>query len=219
MATEWYLAKKEELTEIATAIRNLNGGNAGLKLNDMKNAINTEKSNLEAVKTALKEKGVTVADGAVLSDLSGLIDGIETSNGKYVKGSFTVTSDNCLDYTIEHNLGVIPTFAFIYAESATPTQGRLYPYRSKGYFVCPNPIEESPNGIFSLVTMPTRDATKFYVFSYLDNGGYRLTDTQTGRFCQFIGLSTENLIWKGYMDNNFTALFPGIEYKYIVGVF
>ena len=47
MATEWYLAKKEELTEIAIAIRNLNGGNAGLKLSDMKNEINTEKSNLE----------------------------------------------------------------------------------------------------------------------------------------------------------------------------
>lgn len=109
MATEWYLAKKEELTEIATAIRNLNGGNAGLKLNDMKNAINTEKSNLEAVKTALKGKGVTVADGAVLSDLSGLIDGIETGGGSswtdsyktFVTGEFTPTSNITGTYKID----------------------------------------------------------------------------------------------------------------------
>lgn len=108
MATEWYLAKKEELTEIATAIRNLNGGNAGLKLNDMKNAINTEKSNLEAVKTALKGKGVTVADGAVLSDLSGLIDGIETGGGSswtdsysvFATGTFTPT-ENLTNYSID----------------------------------------------------------------------------------------------------------------------
>lgn len=105
MATEWYLAKKEELTEIATAIRNLNGGNAGLKLSDMKNAINTEKSNLEAVKTALKEKGVTVADGAVLSDLSGLIDGI-SSDDNVISGTFIPATKGI--QTITHNLGRQP---------------------------------------------------------------------------------------------------------------
>ena len=90
MATEWYLAKKEELTEIAIAIRNLNGGNAGLKLSDMKNAINREKSNLEAVKTALKRKGVTVPDGATLGNLSALINGIEASGGSSWTDSYSV---------------------------------------------------------------------------------------------------------------------------------
>lgn len=109
MATEWYLAKKEELTEIATAIRNLNGGNAGLKLSDMKNEINTEKSNLEAVKTALKGKGVTVADGATLGQLSELIDGIEVGGGSswtdsyktFATGEFTPTSDITNTYQID----------------------------------------------------------------------------------------------------------------------
>lgn len=105
MATEWYLAKKEELTEIATAIRNLNGGNAGLKLSDMKNEINTEKSNLEAVKTALKGKGVSVADGATLGQLSELIDGI-SSDDNVISGTFIPATEGI--QTITHNLGRQP---------------------------------------------------------------------------------------------------------------
>ena len=110
MATEWYLAKKEELTEIATAIRNLNGGNAGLKLSDMKNEINTEKSNLEAVKTALRGKGVSVADGATLGQLSELIDGI-SSNDNVISGTFIPATEGI--QTITHNLGRQPVSVMV----------------------------------------------------------------------------------------------------------
>lgn len=101
MATEWYLTKKEELAEIAMAIRALNGGNTGLKLADMKNAINTEKSNLDAVKTALKGKGITVADGATLGNLSKLIEGIEVGGGNVFHTSITpATSGEVLEIAL-----------------------------------------------------------------------------------------------------------------------
>lgn len=70
MATEWCLAKKEELTEVAAAIRNLSGSSAKMNLSMMKNELNAQKSNLEDIKTSLEQKGVAVPTNASLGGLS-----------------------------------------------------------------------------------------------------------------------------------------------------
>lgn len=69
-----------------------------------------------AIKTAIEGKGVTVPDATLLDGMAALIESIEAGGqAKIAFGSFT-PADSCNYYEIEHNLGMIPTFALCFCE-------------------------------------------------------------------------------------------------------
>ena len=63
-----------------------------------------------AIKSAIEGKGVTVPEATLLDGMAALIESIEAGGGaKIYKEKVTFSSDT-KNYTIEHNLGVIPNF-------------------------------------------------------------------------------------------------------------
>ena len=67
-----------------------------------------------AIKTAIEGKGVTVPDGTLLDGMAALIESIEAGGGgaKFSSGTYTSAADTAY-ITVQHTLGVIPTFAFV----------------------------------------------------------------------------------------------------------
>lgn len=103
-----------------------------------------------AMKTAIQNKGVAVADGAKLDAFAALIDSIEAGDGgkayKIVSGYLTSTStDTDGSFTLSHNLGCTPIL-FIMARPAS------YSFKSGaiGFVLYGNPdVEESLAPAFS----------------------------------------------------------------------
>ena len=70
-----------------------------------------------AIKTAIEGKGVTVPDGTLLDGMAALIESIQAGGGggsglKVSTGTYTSAADTAY-ITVQHMLGVIPTFAFV----------------------------------------------------------------------------------------------------------
>ena len=169
-----------------------------------------------AIKAAIEGKGVTVPDATLLDGMAALIESIEAGCGNYVTGSFTIADESTYIYKITHNFGKIPTFALIYAETKTTVSGKRY--RAGGGFVCTDPTESTPNGMFWVRAMNTNTATSFLVSGNSNNGGYMLTQkSSSGTGCLFNGLTDTTMNWVGKYSSYDTYLLPGIEYKYIIG--
>ena len=170
-----------------------------------------------SIVAAIEGKGVDVPSGAKLSALAALIEAIEAGGGSYATGSFTVASGSYTYYNIQHNLGQIPTFALIYAESATPVSGRRY--RRGGGFICVDPSQSIPDGMFWTNIMLTSSASAFSLVGNSNNGEFGLLQSSmSGYNCHFTGLTENELRWYGSYSYDIYLL-PGVEYKYIIGVF
>ena len=170
-----------------------------------------------AIKAAIEGKGVTVPDETLLDGMAALIESIEAGGGSYATGSFTVAEKRD-SYTIRHDLGEVPTFALIYAESATPVSGARY--RRGGGFICIDPSQSTPDGMFWLNAMPTGSAIVFDQYGSSNNGGYGLSQSSnSGSNCQFNDVNENNVAWKAKWGSYSTFLLPGVEYKYMIGVF
>ena len=170
-----------------------------------------------AIKAAIEGKGVTVPDGTLLDGMAALIESIEAGGGSYATGSFTLASKRD-SYTIQHDLGKVPTFALIYAESATPVSGDRY--RRGGGFICIDPSQSIPDGAFWINAMATGSATGFGLSGNSNNGGYGLLQSsKSGSNCQFISVNENSMQWQGRWGSYYTYLLPGVEYKYMIGVF
>lgn len=170
-----------------------------------------------AIKAAIEGKGVTVPDATLLDGMAALIESIEAGGGSYVIGSFTVASKRDF-YTIQHDLGEVPTFVLIYAESATPLSGDRY--RRGGGFICIDPSQSIPDGAFWVSAMATGSSTGFYLVGSSNNGEFGLLQSSSsGSACQFVGVNENKMQWQGRYNSYYTYLLPGVEYKYIIGVF
>ena len=64
-----------------------------------------------AIKAAIEGKGVTVPDATLLDGMAALIESIEAGGGKSYFEKVTIAKQS-RDYTMTHNLGVIPNFCF-----------------------------------------------------------------------------------------------------------
>lgn len=170
-----------------------------------------------AIKAAIEGKGVTVPASTLLDGMAALIESIEAGGGSYATGSFTVASKRDY-YTIQHDLGEVPTFALIYAKSATPVSGDRY--RRGGGFICIDPSQSIPDGAFWVNAMPTGSATGFLLSGSSNNGEFGLLQSSnSGSGCQFVGVNENSMQWQARWNSYFTYLLPGVEYKYMIGVF
>ena len=80
-----------------------------------------------AVKAAIEGKGVTVPDGTLLDGMAPLIESIEAGGGAMYTGSITPSKTMEAEYTVRHNLGVVPNFAAMYAlDDDTSVTDRAY---------------------------------------------------------------------------------------------
>ena len=80
-----------------------------------------------AIKAAIEGKGVTVPDATLLDGMAALIESIQAGGGgggglKVSTGTYT-SAANTAYITVQHTLGVIPTFAFVYVLDVGSTNG------------------------------------------------------------------------------------------------
>lgn len=75
------MSVKEKMTNIANAVRSLNGSIEKLSLDAISAALQVEKQNVDDAFDAIVNKGVSVPDGSTSSALAGLIDSIEGGGG------------------------------------------------------------------------------------------------------------------------------------------
>lgn len=84
------------------------------------------KSAKSAIAAAIAGKGVTVPDGTLLDGMASLIEAIQAGGGSLVsQGTYTTESD-CASISVEHGLGVIPTFAVIYSSYDSGNFGLVF---------------------------------------------------------------------------------------------
>lgn len=89
-----------------------------------------------AIKAAIEGKGVTVPDGTLLDGMAALIESIEAGVGgggglpepftAFKTGTFTLASlTYCIDYPINHGLGVKPTIFALYNDVEVISSGSV----------------------------------------------------------------------------------------------
>ena len=82
-------------------------------------SVQTEITRIESAKTAIataiEGKGVTVPNGTLIDGMASLIESIEAGGGAMYTGSITPSETREAEYTVIHNLGVVPNFAAMYA--------------------------------------------------------------------------------------------------------
>ena len=72
-----------------------------------------------AIQAAIEGKGVTVPSGTLLDGMASLIEAIEAGGGAQIAyGTFTPTEDT-YNYTVNHNLGVIPDYIAVWSSDAS----------------------------------------------------------------------------------------------------
>lgn len=67
-----------------------------------------------AIKAAIEGKGVTVPDATLLDGMAALIASIEAGGSAKIYKEKVTFSGDTKNYTIEHNLGVIPNFCIFF---------------------------------------------------------------------------------------------------------
>lgn len=109
------------LTNIADAVRAVDGSSSALTPAQMQARLTAVKSSIDAALSALTAKEVTVPSGSNVHKLAELIASIEAGGGasgfaKVTKGSVTITSIiSSSTLTIEHGLGQKPDIAILYS--------------------------------------------------------------------------------------------------------
>lgn len=114
-----YIIDGTLLTNIASAIRTVNGSSALLTPAQMVTTLTGIKSSVDAALSALTDKDIEVPSGSTVHGLASLITTIEAGGGlpagiaAMTAGTYTPTTavTGC---TITHGLGVVPDFFFIY---------------------------------------------------------------------------------------------------------
>ena len=107
------------LTNIADAVRSVDGSTNTLTPAQMQARLTAVKSSIDAALSALTAKEVAVPSGSNVHGLAALIASIETGGAsgfaKVAKGSMNITSfSGATTLTIEHGLGQMPDIAVLY---------------------------------------------------------------------------------------------------------
>lgn len=95
--------------------------------------VNRLKDAKTAIKTAIEGKGVTVPDATMLEGMAALIESIEAGGGGGIlvsQGTYTAVGDHAW-ISVEHGLGVIPTFASIFTLYDSGPYGVVYLFHSE----------------------------------------------------------------------------------------
>lgn len=95
--------------------------------------VNRLKDAKTAIKTAIEGKGVTVPDATMLEGMAALIESIEAGGGGGIpvsQGTYTAVDDRAW-ISVEHGLGVIPTFAIICTSYDSDKYGLVYLFHNE----------------------------------------------------------------------------------------
>lgn len=118
-----YLIKKETLASIADEARTLSGITEEMSPEVIADTIHTENTNFRANISA--QDNLIAQIQAALVGKAGGSTGSMLPNGvkKITTGTFTLTSDRTNQYTVNHELGVMPNFVFVIMKDAYISAG------------------------------------------------------------------------------------------------
>ena len=111
-----YIIDGALLTNIADAVRSVDGSTNTLTPEQMVTKLNTIKTSIDAALSAIEDKGVTVPDGSNSNNLAELIAQISSGGMKFTSGTYTPTTERNTA-TITHDLGRKPKIFIIYKKS------------------------------------------------------------------------------------------------------
>lgn len=125
-----YLINEDSLVDIADGIRELNGATESLSLNDISDAIKTEKANIDEALMAVANKGVIVPEGSGSVDLASLVSGIEGTPLNFQVVA-CASEDELPSNPVENTIAVITEtpitgWSFAVTEPATPYTGMVW---------------------------------------------------------------------------------------------
>lgn len=159
--------------------------------------VNRLKDAKTAIQTAIEGKGVTVPDATMLEGMAALIESIEAGGGGSTvsQGTYTPVGD-CGWISVEHGLGVIPTFAIICTSYDSNKYGLVYLFHNEQVrHIYASMTQYKQEG--SLLTGPgSTDAKAYNVMAYGAN---------------------ESSISFGVNSDSFALFRAGYSYHWIVG--
>ena len=117
-----YMIDGALLTNIADAVRAVDGSPSALTPAQMQARLTAVKSSIDAALSALSENGVEVPSGSTAHNLAELIAGAGSGSAsgfaKVATGTVTTSVTRLSKLEIVHGLGVAPDFAVLYVETS-----------------------------------------------------------------------------------------------------
>lgn len=115
-----YIINGTLLTNIADAVRSIDGGTSTLTPQQMETRLKAIKSSIDSALSTLTAKEVEVPSGSTVHRLADLITAIETGSNVFsaiATGTVTTNVTRLREIEITHGLGVAPDFAVLYVET------------------------------------------------------------------------------------------------------
>ena len=199
-----------KMTAIADKIRGLRGLTGTMGLDAMATNLQAEQTSITNALAALADKGVTVPDGSTSDALAGLIEALETGGGvKIAQGSLTFAEDRSLSNSleIEHNLGVVPNFYYLYSPDAEIKSGARY---GKGFVLFCGDIDDVETYFSVAKVMVSSSVTKWSQSaggtSEESNGGRLITGNTAGSYTLINMANSSRFYIQGYWYASYGAV-------------
>lgn len=115
-----YIINGTLLTNIANAVRSIDGSTSTLTPQQMETRLKAIKSSIDSALSALTAKEVEIPSDSTIHRLADLIAAIETGSNVFsaiATGTVTTSVTRLRELEIVHGLGVAPDFAVLYVET------------------------------------------------------------------------------------------------------
>lgn len=192
-----YMIDGALLTNIADAVRAVDGSSSALTPAQMQARLTAVKSSIDAALSALTAKEVTVPSGSTVHKLADLIASIQTGGASgfaaVATGEITLSANQAF-VLVSHGLGQIPDVAILYMSAFTT----------------------STTGIVASVLLGSKYQINAGRHNSSGYGAYieKNTYTMDGTECTFNGR-----IQYGSGNANYTGFKSGKTYRWIAGVY
>lgn len=172
-------------------------------------------SNLLSIANAIREKAGLSDNFAFPQGFVEAISGISSGGDiKIATGSYVPSTEDDIKLEVEHGLGVVPNFFWLYSPDAEIIEGERYFKHSMLFCRDINDVESY---IGVIKSMQTKTASK-WLYSGSNNGNYLITANSAGSNCLIFMCDVNIVKFRPYYSSYITRSQAGKTYIWIVGV-
>ena len=201
-----YIINGTLLTNIADAVRSVDGSTSTLTPQQMETRLKAIKSSMDSALSALTAKEVEVPSDSTIHRLADLIAAIETGSNVFsaiATGTVTTNVTRLRSLEIPHGLGVAPDFAALYVETSVFDK----------------------RGVMGAIIFKLSDGYDLYINAGKNSSGTRgVYFSSKGRFAntnldETKVTFTSDLIMSGSSSNTGESFDTHTTYRWIAGVY